>query len=60
MGWSLRKILTVLHEDFLDNHILVVIIKFFDLFNEPFGIELLLVSIGGLNLDFVLLISSSL
>jgi hypothetical protein len=41
MGWSLGKILTVLHEDFLDDCILVFVIEFFDLFDEPFGIKLL-------------------
>jgi hypothetical protein len=60
MGWSLGKILTVLHEDFLDDYVLVFVIEFFDLFNKPFGIELLWTGIGCLDLYFVLLISSSL
>jgi hypothetical protein len=61
MGWSLGKILTVLHEDFLNDYVLVFIIESFDLFDKPFGIERLCGSISGLNLCFCFfLISSSL
>jgi hypothetical protein len=60
MGWSLGKILAVLHEDFLDDYIHIFIIEFLDLFNKPFGIERFLASIGCLNLNFILLIPSSL
>jgi hypothetical protein len=61
MGWSLGKILTVLHKDFLDDYILVFIIEFFDLFDKPFGIELLRGHTSSLNLYFCFfLIPSSL
>jgi hypothetical protein len=55
MGLSLGKILLILHEDFLDYYILVFIIEFLDLFDEPFGIKFLGSSVGCLKLNFVFL-----